>query len=269
VALPFVKFYLRDWEGDAQLMSCSLAARGLLIHILRVMREADPFGFFVGRGGEAIDVKTFSEHVRSKPREIRTLIAELEASGTLSRDAHSRLFSRRLVREQAKFEMDQANGKSGGNPFLIGGGKPDGVNPMDKAQDKAHGIPRNQKLDISLSLRSSAEQFGVIPDDLPRLRDLSMLFIGAFANCRDEVKAEKHVPHYAAMLAVMRSRGITVVEAWHACGQALEINGRPLFGASVKSAISFLPPAGAARKYASSPIDDPLQRKILAAEDRR
>lgn len=71
---------------------------------------------------------------------------------------------------------------------------------------------------------------------------LAGIFVAAFANCRDEAKIAKYLPPYTQVLAQMRSRSISIAEAWQACADALEANGgKPLFNAAIKTAMSFVP----------------------------
>lgn len=92
------------------------------------------------------------------------------------------------------------------------------------------------------SLRSSALSFGRWPDDVEDLRRIASHFVGFFANCRDSQKAVAHLAAYIPVLAQMRSRGVNIEAAWKACEDALAANGgKPLFGSSIKNAMSFLP----------------------------
>ncbi|WP_423068980.1 hypothetical protein [Devosia sp. CN2-171] len=77
--------------------------------------------------------------------EVAALLNELEAAGVFSRDDEGIIFSRRMVRDEAKFQKHRSNGKRGGNPLLLQAAKPQaprggkaqlnpGVNPRVKAQ---------------------------------------------------------------------------------------------------------------------------------------
>jgi hypothetical protein len=91
------------------------------------------------------------------------------------------------------------------------------------------------------SLRSAALAFGEWPR-AERLADLSAIFLRRFANCRSDEAIKKHRPAYATALASFRSRGATIGQAWEACEEAVAASGGvPLFGASAKNALSFLP----------------------------
>lgn len=105
-----------------------------------------------------------------------------------------------------------------------------------------------------------------VPDKLPRrwpadvaaLKSLATLFLGAFGNTHSPEAMERNLPPYVDVLAVMRSRGVGVSDAWKAFSECLEANGfKPLFGARAKSALSYLPsrsngPASATRPQNSS-----------------
>jgi len=256
VPQPFIKFYLRDWDSDAELTSCSLAAQGLWLRMMRVMHEAEPYGFFVGRSGEAVDVVAFAKRLMVKPREVKGLMDELEEAGVCSRDSQGRLYSRRMVRDFAASQQGREFGRDGGNPRLKGGLNPPALTPLDKTPIKEGDNPRLNLSRASIarsdpesryqidtdSLRSSALTVGPWPQEIQPLRALALLFVAEFANCRDAVKAEKHVGPYTVVLATMRSRGVTIEQSWTACVDARDAcGGRPLWGAAVKSAISFLP----------------------------
>lgn len=245
------KMYPRDWAADVQLNRCSLASREVWQRMGFIMREAEPFGFFVGRSGEPVDIAWFAREVNAPLREVKKCLAELEHEGVFSRDSFGRIYSRRLIREHAKREQLRENGQHGGNPALLD----------NHSLDKQFGYPEPPKMDKrglvipdtryqipdTDSLRSSAMGFERWPSEIPKLRELALLFIAAFGNCRDPIKAEKYLPHYTQVLAQMRSRGVSMADAWQACADAREANnGKPLFAATIKSAMSFLPARGSA-----------------------
>jgi hypothetical protein len=247
--LPFIKFYPSDWEADAQLMLCSLSARAVWLHMIRVMHEADPYGFFLGRGGQTVDLTAFARRVAAAKREVTKALSELESREVYSRDPDGRIYCRRMVREYA-ISLDAAeNGKAGGSPLLLGVNledkpKPDkvSVKAWDKLARAITRFPDSQS--NSDSLRSSAVSVGTWPGKIDKLRELALVFIAEFANCRDATKAEKYIGQYTGVLAAVRGRGLTIEQAWQACVDAREAcGGRPLFGGSIRTAISFLPPS--------------------------
>lgn len=261
---PFIKFYPRDWDADAELLRCSLAARGLWVHMIRVMHEAQPYGFFVGRAGEPIDISDFARRICATPREVRKCLEELRNANVPGVDSHGRIFSRRLVREEARrLEGLRAAGRSipegptpsdpqGSLPLYPRGSEDHDPRVRDRARartpapsQKPEAIARARDSD---SLRSSALGFGDWPGEIAQLRALAMLFIAEFANCRDATKAEKYVGVYTTTLATMRSRHVSIEAAWQACADARDaFGGKPLFQSAVKMAISFLPSPGRAQ----------------------
>jgi len=108
-------------------------------------------------------------------------------------------------------------------------------------QNDSHALEEEVDIDTD-SLRSSAVGHRDWPQDVTALASLAKLFLNAFGNCRDADKIPKYLPAYTELLGKMRSRGVTIADAWTACVDArAALNDRPLFGASVHKALSFLP----------------------------
>jgi hypothetical protein len=101
-------------------------------------------------------------------------------------------------------------------------------------------VDKDKDLDSVDSLRSSPAR---IPEDLTKL---SRSFAAGFSNCKTKASLQKQATHMSDFLAICRSRGVTVGIAAKACADARQANGdKPLFGASVKRAIAYLPSSGA------------------------
>lgn len=267
---PFIKFYPNDWTSDPELNRCALGARELWKRMLILMRVAEPFGFFVGRNGEPIDVHWFAREVQANVAEVRKHMRQLDAEGVFSRDSSGRIYSRRMVRAKARQEQAVTNGRHGGNPALIPdkqSGYPTSVN-QSGYPDGLRPIARDQKLESrsSDSLRSSAVEFGQWPVENERLRQLALLFLGAFGNCFDPAKAEKHLPAYMGVLAQMRSRGISIADAWQACTDARDANNdKPLWSTAIRTAMSFMPSAPGRRSASSGPsFEDMMVGKVVS-----
>lgn len=138
---PWMKWFTSDWRSDPRLRMCSLAARGLWKEMICLMHEAEPYGSLLVNG-LSVTEKQLASLVGAAPREVKTLLVELEAAGVFSRDG-AVVFSRRMRRDAEKAERDKANGKGGGNPALKAG-----VNPPVKPPDKAQKLEaRTQKLE--------------------------------------------------------------------------------------------------------------------------
>lgn len=144
---PWFKFFASDWRGDAALRMCSLAARGLWMEMLCVMHDGQPRGT-LRINGRALSEGQFARLVGTTVESIVPLIEELEAAGVLSRDQDGCIFSRRMVRDEAKSASDKANGARGGNPRLKRSVER-GVNP--------HANPQNPESKFQTSSLRSEE----------------------------------------------------------------------------------------------------------------
>lgn len=110
---------------------CSAAARGLWVEMMCIMHDAEQYGSLLVNG-RRIDKKQLAGLAGISEKECSALLLELEGNGVFSRDEDGTIYSRRMRRDFEKAIKDQNNGKGGGNPRLKGG-----VNPTDKAEDKA------------------------------------------------------------------------------------------------------------------------------------
>jgi hypothetical protein len=274
---PFLKWFPADEEADTGFMSVSLATRQVWKHMIRVMMEAEPYGFFVGRTGEPIDLIAFSRRIGASAREVRKAIEDLLNAGVPSRDSQGRLFCRRLVRDEGRRQQLYENGLRGdpARPSkdtpgpLFGGAKAGPSSPPTSAPASLYN-PEAQKL-ISDSLRSSALAFGEWPEKVEDLRRLALLFVAEFANCQDATKAEKHLGPYTATLATMRSRNVSIALGWQACADAREANGgKPIWAALIKTAVSFLPSRspGSTSRVTSLPVSASTTSEQIQRETR-
>lgn len=119
------KFFPRDWLSDKELQLCSLAARGLWIEILAIS-HAECGRLRLNSG--AISISDLARLVGASPAQVRRLLAELVRRNVASVDAENTVYSRRMVRDAKRREVNRKNGKQGGNPALLG---PKSVNPTD------------------------------------------------------------------------------------------------------------------------------------------
>lgn len=115
----YVKFCPRDWQGDIELQSCSLAARGLWIELLCVATSATPYGYF-SANGKAIKPEILARLTGCTIEEFDKAFSELEKQGVVRFDAgRGCYFSKRLVEDYRKSAEARAHGKKGGNPALM------------------------------------------------------------------------------------------------------------------------------------------------------
>lgn len=114
---PSFRFYPKDWIGDLELQSCSLAAQGLFMKMLCFMFQSSQEGYLLLNGSIppnralynalSIHYKTFNK-----------LVKELLNAGPLKQDENGVYYSARMVRDKALKETRRAAGKLGGNPIL-------------------------------------------------------------------------------------------------------------------------------------------------------
>jgi hypothetical protein len=170
---PWAKWFWGDWRKDARLRRCCYAARGLWADMLSLMGgETDRFGYLIMEG-QALGPSDLVGLLGGAEREVKKLLVELEAKRVFSRTgdagmeddlkaivsddiAAGVIFSRRMLRDKAKAELDRENGKTGGNPNLNptrGGRHNGGVNPPDKAQILE--LDSNVRKDSSVEAKAS------------------------------------------------------------------------------------------------------------------
>jgi hypothetical protein len=105
---PWMKFYPRDWRGDAKLRACGLAARGLWMEMLAIMHEATPYGHLL-MSGKPVTVQQLANMAGCGKAECSRALAELEGASVFSRTDDGTIFSRRMVRDHAKAEQGKAH----------------------------------------------------------------------------------------------------------------------------------------------------------------
>lgn len=99
--LPWFPFYPADWLSDG-VAGCSLAARGLWIHLLCIMHLGPNYGYLSDTKGQPISPDSLARRCGCTFEEFNTLLAELEAAGVPSRKPEGVIFSRRMVRDAEK-----------------------------------------------------------------------------------------------------------------------------------------------------------------------
>jgi hypothetical protein len=118
--LVWLKFCPKDWNGDVQLRSCSLAARGLWAALLEPMHFAEPYGHLLV-DGKPPSADYLAVLASCKPREVDYCLKELIKQGVASVTEAGVVYSRRMVRDRIRHEKRKKDGKTGGHPLLIGG----------------------------------------------------------------------------------------------------------------------------------------------------
>lgn len=114
---PAFQFYPGDWQRDAALQSCSIAARGLWMEMLCIMHQSQPYGC-LKINGKVVEISTLSRLVGASQREVKTLIEELENAGVFQRDSDGAICSKRMINDEKTRKARAEGGKKGGNPRL-------------------------------------------------------------------------------------------------------------------------------------------------------
>jgi hypothetical protein len=157
---PWFKWWPQSWRADPGLRMCSFAARGLWIDMLGLMHEAVPVGYLLVRGAAPTPAELASI-VGGSEREITKLLSELEDREVFSRRPDGAIFSRKMVRDAKRREVNRNNGGKGGNPELMpdkpvsdaGITEPD--NQSDKSRARAYQKPESRsQIPEASSLRS-------------------------------------------------------------------------------------------------------------------
>jgi len=114
----FMKFYPSDWRGDDELQACSIGARGMWMELMCL---AHKYGGVVLIAGVVPADADIARQAKVTKAEAVKYIGELLARGVASRRPEDgALFSRRMVRDARKREINKQNGEKGGNPALTG-----------------------------------------------------------------------------------------------------------------------------------------------------
>ncbi len=129
---PWLKFYVSDWRADPRLKMCSAAARGTWIEMICLMHEASPYGHLLVHG-QIPNEAQLASLTGIPAAELSENIAELERMGVCGLTREGVIYSRKLVRMEAKGAKARKSGKKGGNPSLgKQTEKKESLNPLDK-----------------------------------------------------------------------------------------------------------------------------------------
>lgn len=122
--LPFIKWYPNDWLAEPSIRSCSLAARGLWIDVLSLMHLSPRRGYLLAATGLPLTNEQLARLTGCSTDEATRLLAELISSGACSCTDDGTIYSRRMVRDEAKRDLcSEAGRKGGGNPTFKGSRK--------------------------------------------------------------------------------------------------------------------------------------------------
>lgn len=143
VKRPSFQFYPSDWSADIKLRSTSIAARGLWIEIMCIMHQSDSYGYFpsilayvpidiaLPENAKHVDhlamiermmelnadfCSQLSRMVGSTEHEVCKCMKELARAQVFSFSADGKVFSKRMVSDEALRNIRAEAGRKGGNP---------------------------------------------------------------------------------------------------------------------------------------------------------
>lgn len=167
---PWMKWYPADWRAEPKLRLCSRAARSFWMDILGLMHEAEPYGYLIVAGIRPTAAQ-LAALLGDSERDVAKWMAELAAVEVFSVAEDGTIYSRRMLRDKAKAEIDQRNGRGGGNPNLsgrdnLGVNPPDNhpVNPPDNHPVKAQ-RPEARGQKEKPEANASGKKKTTLPDD--------------------------------------------------------------------------------------------------------
>ena len=186
---PWIKFYPDDWVADLELGSCSLAAQGLLMRLMSVMRRSEPPGYLLCNGSTPRP-NDIARVLGVAPNSYRAGLQELLDKGVLRED-ETGVYNRRLRDDLRKREEARAYGKRGGNPCIVNPTLNPTLNPeKDKDKDKeAEADARARARDAAAPdfphvpqevYRTIHESWGVLCPPSELIRKIGVELMGGF-----------------------------------------------------------------------------------------
>jgi len=110
--LPWFKFYPRDWRADPDTRLLSLPAKGLLLELMCLAHDGDPYGHITSKG-RALNAHDLSKVVACNYQTLGKALAELEHSGCVTTPNGCAMCVPRMVRDYAKRVAAQEHGSEG------------------------------------------------------------------------------------------------------------------------------------------------------------
>lgn len=117
VKIPAFQFYPADWLNDIKLQSCSLAAQGLLINLMCIMHQSEPYGKLMINGHKP-SIKDVSHLLRLHHKTYQARLKELLLYGVLYEDENGVVCNKRMIKDEHIRQVRRDAGKLGGNPLL-------------------------------------------------------------------------------------------------------------------------------------------------------
>lgn len=146
---PAFQFYPADWRKDAELQSCSIAARGLWVEMLCIMHESSLYGH-LAINGKPMTAAQLARLVGESEKNTKALLEELEGAGVFSTSDSGCIFSRRMVKDEEIRNIKAEAGKAGKDFGKLGAehGKKGGRPKKDRGDIKTpHITPQQEEME--------------------------------------------------------------------------------------------------------------------------
>ena len=114
---PSFQFYPADWLNDIKLQSCSLEAQGLLVNLMCLMHQSEPYGFLTINSSVPSN-KEVARLLRLHHKTYHARLKELFLYGALCRDENGVIFCKRMVKDEKIRQLRREAGKLGGSPLF-------------------------------------------------------------------------------------------------------------------------------------------------------
>jgi hypothetical protein len=161
--LPYMKWFGADARRDTQLLECSLPTRAFWLLALTLMHEAEPYGHLL-LSSQKPDEKSLAKQLGMTLKQCRKAIAEVIEKKVCSVTADGVIYSRRMVRDRAKFLEASGFGRKSALlrfPRPVDAPNTETSRGTSKASFQGPSQPRGQRLDT----RSQRDQYsqGSVP----------------------------------------------------------------------------------------------------------
>jgi hypothetical protein len=147
------RFFWSDWLGDMAVRQLTPAERGLWIDCLAIMATANPVGHLCDQRGEPITRACLARIANCTADEVKEMLSTIVDKGVASRDLDGLIYSRRMLRDVARFSKNALAGKKGGKTTWL---KIQQKQGFDLATDLATDLA---KLDARLKEREIPSSF--------------------------------------------------------------------------------------------------------------
>jgi len=117
---PFLKFYVRDWQADAELRMCSLESKGFWLECLCIMHHAKRRGYMESPQGHPLTDEQTARLIGTFKGDVKRCKEELLLHGVPSVEEETGIwYCRRMVKDTAKsIKCSKAGRKGGGSPLM-------------------------------------------------------------------------------------------------------------------------------------------------------